>query len=189
MAVGPEHGESASVIEWGAAPLLFHITPRGAPWHRIPAGSPLHHLCLPQDCLLGCKHALVFLRQRKSSLKPRGLSGCSFIFSFLFTGRSLKGPFVPTPTVPSASQGCQDVSHHPGSPALAPPFPYPSALTSRSPGAPSSASALPACGAAPSLHCCPTRFSSRALVKLFILMSKTLLTSQLSFPPALLSSW
>lgn len=154
MAVGPEHGESASVTD--------RQTDRHTPPHHCTCCSLAQDpsRISPPSLTTGCPAAstLVSQSQRKSPFKLSGLSGCSCISSFLFTARSLKGLFVPTIAGPSASQGCQDVSHRPGSPALAPPFPVhlssPCSGHSRSPGTLSSASAsLPVGLPFPALPC------------------------------------
>lgn len=85
--VGTEHGKGAIVTDrvgscTHAPPHHSTLLPGTGSQQDLPS---IHGLCFPQDWLLSCKHSLVFLRQRKSPLKPSSLSGCSFIFSFLFT--------------------------------------------------------------------------------------------------------
>lgn len=112
-----------------------------------------------------CKHALVFPRRSKSPSKPSGLSGCSFISSFLFTAE------VPERAVCShrhSTQRLLGMSGHfppPWEPctATSPPRSFctrPALGTAGPPTMPSSADAFPVCGAAPSLHCHPTPFPS-----------------------------
>ena len=154
-----------------AAPTLLHITlPRCSPVQACLQGASralpsIHRLHFPQAWPFSCKHALVFLRRRKSPSKPSGLSGCSFISSFLFTAE------VPERAVCSHRHSAQCLSGISGH--LPPPWEprttasppllfcaHPVLGMADAPAAPSGAGALPTCGAAPSVHCHPTPFPS-----------------------------
>lgn len=125
----------------------------------------VHRLCFPQAQLFSCKHVLIFLRWRKSPLKPSSLSSCSFISSFLFTAevpesaicsqrhsaRHFSGMWG---HVPPPWQRCAAISP---SPLLCA---HPVCGRAGHPATPRGVSALPACGAAPSICCHPIHLPS-----------------------------
>lgn len=155
----------------GAAPTLLHVSlpqcslARACLQGASEALPSIHRLHFPQARPFSCKHALVFLRRRKSPSKSSGLSGCSFISSFLFTAE------VPERAVCSHHRSTQCLSGMSG--RLPPPWEprtaasppvlfcaHPVLGTAGLPATPSGAGALPPCGAVPSLHCHPTPFPS-----------------------------